>query len=105
MYQTPPQLTARHMDGVSVCGSDFRSLNVWPLVPWYEVMTTSLGTSELSALVNTLTAFNEGKLSQLQGFFGQAPLSMFGASQPNLYGLTPQEQLERVNADLVTAEH
>lgn len=40
----PPQVTARHMDGVSACGSDFRSISVFPTLPWLEVMTTSLGT-------------------------------------------------------------
>ena len=46
---TPPQLTARHMDATSICGSGFRSLNLWPIIPWYEVMSTSLGTWTTSA--------------------------------------------------------
>lgn len=40
----PPQVTARHMEAASQCGSDFRSLNVFPQFPWFEVMTTSIGT-------------------------------------------------------------
>lgn len=40
----PPQVTARHMEAASLCGSDFRSLNVFPNFPWFEVMSTSIGT-------------------------------------------------------------
>ena len=39
----PSQTTARHMDGASFCGSDFRSINLFPTLPWFEVMTTSIG--------------------------------------------------------------
>ena len=39
----PTQATARHMDGAGVCGSDFRSLNFFPLLPWFEVISQSLG--------------------------------------------------------------
>jgi len=45
----PPQVTARHLDGTSTCGSDFRSLSAFPTLPWFEVMTTSLGTWTTSA--------------------------------------------------------
>ena len=40
----PPQVTARYMDGGSTCGSDYRSLNLFPFLPWFEVMTNSIGT-------------------------------------------------------------
>lgn len=39
----PPQTTARYMDGVSFCGSDFRSVNLFPFLPWFEVMSISIG--------------------------------------------------------------
>jgi hypothetical protein len=39
----PPQVTARHIDGVSTCGSNFRSLSAFPTLPYFELMTTSLG--------------------------------------------------------------
>ncbi|MEM7305833.1 MAG: hypothetical protein AAF682_04150 [Planctomycetota bacterium] len=38
-----PQVTARVMEGSSTCGSDFRSLNLFPIFPWVHVMSTSLG--------------------------------------------------------------
>jgi hypothetical protein len=40
----PPQVTARHLDGVTNCGSSFTSLNVFPAFPWFEDMTTAIGT-------------------------------------------------------------
>jgi hypothetical protein len=40
----PPQVTARHMDGKGTCGSNFKSLNLFPALPWFEVMSTSIGT-------------------------------------------------------------
>ncbi len=39
----PPQVTARHAEGTSTCGSNFRSLSAFPTLPWLELMTTSLG--------------------------------------------------------------
>jgi hypothetical protein len=42
-FSLVPQVTARHIDGASVCGSNFRSINAFPVVPWFEVMTTSIG--------------------------------------------------------------
>jgi hypothetical protein len=39
----PPQVTARHLDGVGSCGSDFRSISVFPALPWFEMLSTSLG--------------------------------------------------------------
>jgi hypothetical protein len=45
----PPQVTARHIDGTSTCGSNFRSLSAFPTLPWFELMTTSLGTWTTSA--------------------------------------------------------
>lgn len=44
-----PVVTARHMGGVGVCPgptgvpSNYRSLNFFPALPWYEVITTSIG--------------------------------------------------------------
>lgn len=44
-----PVLTARHMEGVGICSSatsgpsSFKSINLFPVLPWYEVMTTSIG--------------------------------------------------------------
>ncbi|MEM7305832.1 MAG: hypothetical protein AAF682_04145 [Planctomycetota bacterium] len=39
----PAQVTARAMSGQSTCGSDFQSLNLFPVFPWFDVMSTSLG--------------------------------------------------------------
>jgi len=39
----PPQVTARHMQGTTTCGSSFNSLNVFPTFPWFEVITHSIG--------------------------------------------------------------
>jgi hypothetical protein len=45
----PPQVTARHLDGTSACGSNFTSLNVFPAFPWFEDMTHSIGMWTTSA--------------------------------------------------------
>jgi hypothetical protein len=45
----PPQTTARHVDVVSSCGSNARSINAFPTVPWFENLTISLGTWTTSA--------------------------------------------------------
>lgn len=37
------QTTLRRMDGTGLCGSEFRSINAFPVVPWFEVVTTSIG--------------------------------------------------------------
>ncbi len=40
----PPQTTARHLDGTSFCGSSFRTVSAFPALPWFEMMSFSLGT-------------------------------------------------------------
>jgi hypothetical protein len=39
----PPQTTARHLDGVGNCGSTFQSINAFPAVPWFQMLSTSIG--------------------------------------------------------------
>ena len=40
----PQQTTARHVDVVGACGSQARSVNVFPSLPWFENLTISIGT-------------------------------------------------------------
>jgi hypothetical protein len=40
----PQQQTASTLLGGSVCGSSFSSLNFWPTAPWFDFVTTSIGT-------------------------------------------------------------
>lgn len=37
------QTTLRSMEGQGICGSDFRSINVFPILPWYHVHAVSIG--------------------------------------------------------------
>jgi hypothetical protein len=39
----PPQVTARHIQALTACNSSINSLNLFPAFPWFEVMSTSLG--------------------------------------------------------------
>jgi len=39
----PPQQAGNHIDASGVCGGAFKSLNLWPIVPWFELTTTSIG--------------------------------------------------------------
>jgi hypothetical protein len=40
----PVQQTASTLLGGSICGSSFSSLNFWPTAPWFDFVTTSIGT-------------------------------------------------------------
>lgn len=40
---SPPQQAGVKIDGAGLCGGSFQSLNLWPLTPWYELVTTSIG--------------------------------------------------------------
>ncbi|MEW6071753.1 MAG: hypothetical protein AB1726_04035 [Planctomycetota bacterium] len=40
----PPQHTAYLMDGTGFCGNSFLDLNLWPIVPWFDVIETAIGT-------------------------------------------------------------
>jgi hypothetical protein len=42
-FSLPPLQTASRLAGAGTCGGSFASLNVWPIVPWYEMVSTSLG--------------------------------------------------------------
>ncbi len=42
-FNFPLQHTVSRLDGSGVCGGSFASLNVWPTVPWYEMVTTAIG--------------------------------------------------------------
>ena len=35
--------SAVRLSGVGACGGSFTSLNFWPLLPWFEMITTSIG--------------------------------------------------------------
>lgn len=39
----PPQQAGNHLEATGICGGAFKSLNLWPLVPWFELTTTSIG--------------------------------------------------------------
>jgi hypothetical protein len=39
----PPLQSGNHLSGTGMCGGAFKSLNLWPLTPWFELTTTSIG--------------------------------------------------------------
>jgi len=39
----PPQVTARRVEATGMCGSSYRTINTFPNFPWFENMTTSIG--------------------------------------------------------------
>jgi hypothetical protein len=72
----PPQVTARHMEATSFCGSSYRSLNVFPTFPWFEVMTTSIGTWTTGANYPGPEAawVDEGVFLHFEGCGGPVPI-------------------------------
>ena len=40
----PAQNAGVLLDGVGACGGSFKSVNLWPTLPWFDLTTTSLGT-------------------------------------------------------------
>ena len=39
----PPQQAGNRLGGTGMCGGSFATLNLWPLTPWYELISTSIG--------------------------------------------------------------
>ena len=85
----PPQVTARHMEASSLCGSSFRSINVFPNFPWFEVMTTSIGTWTTGANYPGPEAawVDEGVFIHFEGCIATGPVAYaeikYGASTAN----------------------
>lgn len=98
-----PQVTARHMEAASACGSDFRSLNVFPSFPLFEVMTTSIGTwTTFASYPGPEAAWvDEGVFIHRQGCVAGGPAPFveikYGASTERGYdGATPTVVFDRM---------
>jgi hypothetical protein len=87
----PPQVTARHMEATSFCGSSYRSINVFGNFPWFEVMTTSIGTWTTGANYPGPEAawVDEGVFLHFQGCVATGPVPYaeikYGASTAQGY--------------------
>jgi len=77
---TPPQVSIRHMIGASQCGSQFRSINAFPTVPWIWTMSTSIGTWTTAASYPGIEAVwaDEGAFLHVEGCTAAGNPEFFG---------------------------
>jgi hypothetical protein len=99
---TPPSITASSWPGVGGCTSAvgptaFAALNFWPLLPWYELNSTSIGTwtSPTTYPGREHVWTNEGLFGYIDGCYAQAGSHptyydvMYGATTDGGFDIVP----------------